>query len=298
MAEREENRILELFGKSTRRKHPWKRIVTKQHCPFANTKCFKVRKSQPDVSIGTCSVRYGSETKDIVICPNRMLERRQVFTDCFHLLSLHEPGNELHVVPELSIPGGSVDYVLASVQRGRVRDFVAIELQTLDTTGTVWPERQRLLRRFRMSVAKDDVASKKTFGMNWKMTAKTILVQLHHKVETLEHIAKRLVVVVQDHLLRYLRKEFNFGHLKDVRTGDTVHFHSYRLAEQADEFRLELDSRISTDAAGIAACLGLQAESKVELETILAEIERKISKHTLLTMDDGPVLRSVEMPTE
>ena len=32
-----------------------------------------------------------------------------------------------------------------SALNNKVRDFVGIELQTLDTTGTVWPERQRLL---------------------------------------------------------------------------------------------------------------------------------------------------------
>ena len=50
---------------------------------------------------------------------------------------MHEPGNELHTVPEVSVPGGSVDYFLASVRDGKVKDFVGIELQTLDTTGTV-----------------------------------------------------------------------------------------------------------------------------------------------------------------
>ena len=77
---------------------------------------------------------------------------------------------------------------MASVKKSKVRDFVAIEFQTIDTTGTVWPERQRLLKALGFDVPKKDVDSGKPFGMNWKMTAKTILVQLHHKVDTLEHI--------------------------------------------------------------------------------------------------------------
>ena len=137
MAHTTDNKVLELFGCSTRADHDWKRIVKQQWCPFTNTKCFKVRKSDPDVSIGTCSVRYGKNRQDIIICPNRLLERRQVFLDCMHLLTQHEPGNELHIVPEVSIPGGSVDYFLTSVKSGKVKDFVAIEFQTLDTTGTV-----------------------------------------------------------------------------------------------------------------------------------------------------------------
>jgi hypothetical protein len=105
--------------------------------PLLGKRCYKVRKSDPDTSIGSCSVLYGRPPEPIIICPTRLIERRQIFTDCFHLLTTHEPGNELHIVPEVSIPGGSVDYFLVSAKGGKVKDFVGIELQTLDTTGTV-----------------------------------------------------------------------------------------------------------------------------------------------------------------
>jgi hypothetical protein len=121
--------------------------------------------------------------------------------------------------------------------------------------------------------------------MNWKMTAKTILVQFHHKVDALEHIGKRLALVLQDHLLAYLRREFRFEHIRDVRIGDTMHIHAYRLQEHRHGFRLELGARISTDAAGVAKCLGIQAETKVDLETILAEVNRKMSSRTVLTLE-------------
>ena len=297
MARATDNRVIELFGSSTRTDHDWKQIVKRQWCPFTNTKCFKVRKSEPDVSIGTCSVRYGKNQRDIIICPNRLLERRQVFLDCMHLLTLHDPGNELHIVSEVSIPGGSVDYFLTSVKSGKVKDFVAIEFQTLDTTGTVWPERQRLLRGIGIRTRETNKGPKKSFGMNWKMTAKTILVQLHHKVDTLEHVGKHFVLVIQDCLLEYLRRNFNFDHLKGVRVGDSLHIHSYKLAEVDCEFALNLDSRVSTDAAGVAKCLGIQADTKIELETIINELEKKISAKTLLTID-APISPGVIEATE
>lgn len=245
-----------------------------------------MRKSKSEVSIGTCSLRYGAgKVRDIIICPNRLLERRQIFTDCLHLLTQHDPGNELHVVAEVSIPGGSVDYFLTSVKKGRVKDFVAVELQSLDTTGTVWPERQRLVKELGLRPSDTAWRSNKKFGMNWKMTAKTILVQLHHKVETLEHINKRLVLVTQDRLLDYLQANFDFSHLKNARVGDTLHIHSYKLEEGNREFRIEFADRLSTDAVGVAACLGIMAETKVEFETIVAELEKKVSDKTLLTLD-------------
>ena len=281
-----ENKILELFGNPHKKVQGinWQQVIRKQWCPFTNTKCFKVRKSQPEISIGTCTVRYGKDNKGVIICPNRLLERKQIFTDCVHLLTLHEPGNEFHVVSEVSVPGGSVDYFLVSAKGGKVRDFVAIEFQTLDTTGTVWPERQRALKSLGLSSHPKDVQSTKGFGMNWKMTAKTILMQLHHKVQTFEHMNKHLVLVVQNHLLHYMRAEFDFTHLGTPRIGDAMHFHSYQLNESEGVWRLELESRASTDAAGIAKCLGLQAEAKVELAVVVAELEKKISANTIFTL--------------
>lgn len=120
--------------------------------------------------------------------------------------------------------------------------------------------------------------------MNWKMTAKTILVQMHHKIQTFEHINKKLVLVLQDKLFRYMAKEFTFEHLKNPAVlGDAMHMHVYRLEKQADRsFKLGMHSRVSTDADGIAACLGLQAEARIELAQIVTALEAKLSSSTLL----------------
>ena len=214
-----------------------------------------------------------------------MLERGQIFTDCLFLLTAHEPGNELHVVPEIAVPGGYVDYFLTSVRKQKVMDFVGIELQTLDTTGTVWPERQRFLRDAGLTIDDRVAGANDRYGMNWKMNAKTILVQLHHKIRTFEYLNKRLVLVVQDHLLEYMKRAFRFDHVRHAVLGDSMHLHSYRVDEQANTaLRIELDSRFSTDAHGIAACLGLQADERVALEEITARLEAKVSGETLFSL--------------
>ncbi|MEA3340713.1 MAG: NotI family restriction endonuclease [Chloroflexota bacterium] len=283
------NKVLELYGISTRSdgEVDWASVLIQQFCPYLGRKCAKNRKSNPDVTIGTCSVEYGRERKQIMICPYRFLERNQVFLDCIHLLTLHEPGNELHIVPEVGIPGGNVDYFLVSALNGQVKDFVGVELQTIDTTGTVWPERQRFLDDRGVKVNANDVASSRKFGMNWKMTSKTILVQLHHKVETLEGINKHLVLVAQEHLFDYMRREFQFEHIKNARLGDSMHFHTYRFAQSnKGNFRTSLDSRYSTDADGIAISLGLSISPKVELKKIIAILEEKISDKTLIQFQE------------
>lgn len=242
------NRILEFYGFSTRteQERNWAETAATQYCPFLNRKCVKIRKSEPEKSIGTCSVEYGKARATIIICPHRLLERNQIFVDCLHLLSLHEPGNALHIVSEVSLPGGSVDYFLVSARDGSIKDFVGIELQSLDTTGTIWPERQELLKESRGSY-RPQGASRKPFGMNWKMTAKTILMQLHHKIQTFELLNKHLVLILQDHFLEYIRQSFSLEHLEPPKVGNSMHIHCYSLKpNQTGHFSIDLVGRFST----------------------------------------------------
>lgn len=271
--------IIELFGRSTWQEGvDWPAVVAAQQCQYLGKRCYKVRKSDATTAIGTCTALFGRDQKPVMICPTRLLERKQIFTDCLHLLTLREPGNELHIVPEVSIPGGNVDFVLVAAQNGRVKDFVGIELQTMDTTGSIWPERQRRLKELgvpRFDEAENDY---KPVGINWKHTAKTILMQMHHKVRTFEHLNRKLVLVMQDHLLNYMSGEFRFGHLHNPAVlGDSMHFHAYRMDRQADQsFKLAFDRRLSTDEAGISVALGLQAEARIEFEQIVGVIEAKM----------------------
>jgi len=276
------NRITEFFTYSTLLKDKdWALVLSEQNCAYIGKKCIKNRKSQADIAIGTCTVKYGKESIDVIICPHRLLENRKIFLDCLHLLTLHEPGNELHIVAEVAIPGGSIDYFLISARNGKVKDFVGIELQTMDTTGTVWPERQKFLNQ--ANILTEGIENK-SFGMNWKMTAKTILVQLHHKIQTFENLNKHLVLVVQDCLLSYMQKAFAFNHVSsNAKIGDAMHFHAYSLIQNSNNlYTIALKERFSTDADGISKCLGLQAEANVELGVILKILENKISDFTLL----------------
>ncbi|WP_025882011.1 NotI family restriction endonuclease [Segatella baroniae] len=279
------SRVRELFTFSVEQEElKWRSILKSQHCRYSGKRCFKVRKSQAAISIGTCTVRYGADDKDVIICPQRLLERKQIFADCLHLLTSHQPGNELHLVREVSVPGGSVDYFLVSTDSNRkVKDFVGIELQTMDTTGTVWPERELALQE--LGLKENVPVPDKNFGMNWKMTAKTILVQLHHKIDTFESINKHLVLIVQDHLLEYMRKEFVFAYVNSQPLiGDSMHFHSYKLKKEDTNYRLVLDNRLSTDSDGISKLLGLNANANVGFDEIAKVLEVKISDATIFTI--------------
>lgn len=282
-------RIRELFGISTSpsANTAWQTVVKDCECPFLGRLCVKNRKSSADILIGTCTVAVGKDRFPVAICPHRLLERRQIFVDCMHLLTLHEPGNEYHLLPEVPIPGGSLDYALLSVgPDGKVKDFVGIELQTLDTTGTVWPERQRFLASAGISVDASDTACQDSFGMNWKMTAKTILMQLHHKVETFESVNKKLVLVLQNPLLGYMEKEFSFTHIEKAKLGDAMHFHAYALEEiDKGKLKLRLKTRHSTDAAGVAKALNLGGNARLELTALLEIMQARVSEDTRFGVD-------------
>ena len=275
-------RVLELFGNSTEEEADWSRVVEEQLCPYLGSACIKIRKSQPEVAIGTCCVSYGREKRTLVICPNRLLKGGRVILDCTRYLRSQGPGDDLHVVPEVTLPGGSVDYFLVSVGGGSVSDFVGIELQALDTTGTVWPARQRFLRNAGLGQYGEERASSRSYGMNWKMTAKTTLVQLHHKVRTFEALGHRLVLVLQDELLSYLQKEFAFGHVGPASDDDPMQFHAYnvRPGDQTGS-GLQLVERLSTDTDGVRRCLDLQTDARVDTDHLLNQLRRKLGPSTL-----------------
>ena len=269
------SKISEFFGLNCRDTSlDFKNAMDLQLCPYTQRTCTKMRKSDPDVKIGTCSVWY--QNQDVIICPCRLLEHNQVFIDCLHLLTMHEPGNELFLIPEVQIPGGHVDYFLVSAKDNKVKDFIGIELQTMDTTGTVWPERQKFLSEQGIAVDPEDLNSRKSFGMNWKMTLKTILVQMHHKSETFESLNKHLVLIIQQPLYERMRNDFDFDEIEGVRLGDPVHIHSYSFNRENDLLHLSLHTRVSTDSSGIAQCLGLHAERRIELEDLINVLEAKL----------------------
>ena len=277
------HRIAELFGKSILDDSVnWKRIVNSQECPFTSTTCYKIRKSDPQTSIGTCIVRFKRERIPLIICPKRFLADGQIFADCQHLLMDPQPGDEVHLVPEIPVPGGSVDYFMILVRQQTLVDFVGIEIQALDTTGTVWPYRQRFLKEVE---ALDDPVEleNKPMGINWKMTSKTILMQLHHKIGIFESLGRKLVLVLQQDLMDYMANEFTFDHFNTANKDDAMHFHSYQLIlSSSGESTLTIEERKSTNSVGLSRALSLAQDGTVTERELFERIRRKIHKNTLL----------------
>ncbi len=245
--------------------------LTTQECPFLRRRCIKIRKSDPTQTIGACTVGYRGNA--VMICPHRFIANNTIFRDAVPLLTEKTPDARLVCVPEIRLPGGSIDYfVVALSSAQRVLDFVGLEIQTLDTTGSggIWEARQDLLRGI--------VGERYPYGLNWKMTAKTILVQLHHKASAFETIGKHLVLVIQAEFFNYLRARFNTAPLRPADNKDAIHFHVYAVSTTGQGLGLCLQERHSTTAAGAEQMLKIGNDTVVSAEEIAARIEAKLSQ--------------------
>ena len=82
------SKISEFFGLYCRDESlDFKCAMESQICPYTQKVCTKMRKSDPDIKIGTCSVRY--QGQDIIICPFRLLEQNQRIEKLKILLALN-----------------------------------------------------------------------------------------------------------------------------------------------------------------------------------------------------------------
>jgi hypothetical protein len=260
------NTPLEFYGYNILSRQDWQRVLTVQECPFLQRKCIKQRKSDSQQSIGACIVRY--QKQPLIICPHRFLERQQIFIDAIALLNT-QPGN-FSIVAELEMPGGSVDYFLVAQQESEVIDFLGLEIQSLDTTGSggIWEARNDLFA--------NNLQSKYKYGINWKMSAKTILIQMYHKAESFEALGKKLILVLQKQFFDYISKEFSTGHFHSARNEDSVHFHIYDCIELNHQLCLRLVERYSTNFFGIERMLKLGKEMKISEQEVIEKIKAKL----------------------
>jgi len=175
----------------------------KEFCPFINSRCTKT--FNDGSASGVCSVSFGDSKKGnektIAICPNRLYAETHVILSEIAEIAFGtgmrvvnpkklktEKLDGLIVVPfgkgfgsELKLPqrGGKgsyfVDWILARVDKsGSLAEFVAVEIQTIDTTGSYRPEVLNLRRGKALS-------GKSKAGLNWENVNKRILPQLIYK---------------------------------------------------------------------------------------------------------------------
>lgn len=182
--------------------------TSKQVCPFLSSYCTKALGDKTNRTLsGVCAIRQVSEGSPAVICcPNRIYADNykmlatialKAFGRSYNLYSgrlavekSKEEGGAIAVFGhgwggELPLPKrqgrGSyyVDWILARLdETGELVEFTAIEVQTIDTTGTYQNARRALIERHEIE--------KDTVGLNWENVSKRIIPQIIYKGQVLQ----------------------------------------------------------------------------------------------------------------
>lgn len=193
------SKIYELFGFSPSDKSKVASFHRENlQCPFINQKC---QKTLSDGTIsGMCTLKP-SNSGPVICCPIRLYgDNYKVLLDVAEtafgngkrlihssdVSRVSHDGNNVVVFgkgwgKELRLPKreGSgayfVDWILSSISNnGKLKEFVAVEVQTIDTTGNYRGERESILKN---KIYK----GRTTAGLNWENVNKRIMPQLIYK---------------------------------------------------------------------------------------------------------------------
>ena len=135
------------------------------------------------------------------------------------------------VAPEVKMEGfGNVDFVIADVgQDGEVQQFLSVELQAIDITGSAFKAYQALR-------AGEDLEKKPTYGFNWDNVYKRYITQLIRKGYFHHHWKSKIVAVIPEQVYEYIKGRAGFMRSPDVKSPDVnIIFMTYCL--EADPTR-------------------------------------------------------------
>lgn len=181
-----------------------RKAVKSSLCPFVNQECEK--HFNDGVVSGVCTIKPMT-TGPVICCPIRLYAENykilksvasKAFGDGLNLIpgrdavahskNTKEPcvavfgkrwGGELRLPQRAGNGGYFVDWVLAKIDKtGELEEFVAVEVQTIDTTGNY--------RNGYESLIKGNGVEKTTVGLNWENVSKRILPQLIYKGQILQ----------------------------------------------------------------------------------------------------------------
>lgn len=199
--------ISEFFGyRAEDRSSKALKAATDKKCPFLGTACTKVLGRTRTIS-GVCAIRQKSAgSPSVICCPNRIYAdnykmlytiSKMAFQQELPLYSGrttvekakkeggavavfgHGWGGELRLPQRSGIGSYFVDWVLARLDgEGQLVDFTAIEVQTIDTTGS-YGAAQKALKKDRTIISD-------TVGLNWENVSKRIIPQLIYKGQVLQ----------------------------------------------------------------------------------------------------------------
>lgn len=246
--------LIEIFGYSPDDLTNEARLLWKLGaCPFIEKSCIKYNHDK-SITYGTCSVTspYGN----IIICPNRFYESnyesiRRVSKDAFgNKLKLYffdeyikyrnqvedcivalgkNSGREVQLGNSLSM-----DWVLAKIISGELKEYAGIEVQSIDITGNyrdAWHAYNNLSQPHPSSLK----IPSSNHGLNWANVHKRLIPQLIRKgivYSRSKLVKKGLYFIVPD--IVYKKFEDIIGDIPKLKKAknDTITVFTYELSEK------------------------------------------------------------------
>ena len=144
---------------------------------------------------------------------------------------------------------GNIDFVIADIgQDDEITQFLSVELQAIDITGSVMPAYQAW-REVR------EIDSRPNYGLNWSNVYKRYITQLIRKGYFHHHWGTKIVAVMQDVVYDYIRNWAEFMRSGDVKSNAVnIIFMTYRYDDDpnaAGAQRLVLDTVEGTSHASL-----------------------------------------------
>jgi hypothetical protein len=223
----------EVFGYPVDDDSEQAQLDRKEHrCPFLGQTCWK-QSRLIDYPFGVCSVDYNGET--IATCPSRFRQDERVFKD----IADHYFGTRHDLIPfsevrtSVATRSGrrvayTFDYVLVKHKplSSEIEDFVAIEVQTVDTTNT-----GKLVAALEDFTSGKDIHQERYgFGLNWANVWKRCFSQILREGVILERWGQKIYWVAQEPAFEYLVDSHGLHGMAFDQAHSTV-FMTYDLVE-------------------------------------------------------------------
>ncbi len=229
-------------------------------CPYIDATCPKRSTNLPGIeSYPVCSIWKGNPIAPapgvdlICVCPKRF-HAIDFLADVIAYCWPGEPPAHPRIAPEVKMEGfGNVDFVIADVgEDGQIGQFLSVELQAIDITGSVFPAYQALR-------AGADLERRPTYGLNWDNVYKRYITQLIRKGYFHHHWKTKIVAVIQEQIYRNIVERAAFMRTPDVKGADVnIIFMTYRFDHDPDrpgQFRPALTTVEGTSHASLSQAI-------------------------------------------
>jgi Restriction endonuclease NotI len=199
-------------------------------CPFVNSTCIK-RSQSISGSYPICSIwrrpTKGMPARLVCVCPKRFFEIdlvRDVVANCWPGIAPANP----QLVHEIKMESfGTVDCVVADIDKqGRVGQFVSVELQAIDITGSVYSA-------YSAHIGNRINEERVSYNFNFANVYKRFITQLIAKGFYHHHWGTKVVAVVQDVVYEYFQSRTPFAPT-DIKDSNIV-FLIYEYREDTDD---------------------------------------------------------------